>query len=79
MSTDRIGLHQIRVMIPPFDAAGIRAELLFRLSQRLLDVLMALNTDMLAVPCLQLIPDAIGLDGILRHRQSCCYLLIPQP
>ena len=59
MSTDRIGLHQIRVMIPPFDAAGIRAELLFRIPQGLLDGLMALKTDMLAVPCLQFFSDAV--------------------
>jgi len=35
MSTDVVGLHQICMMVPPFDTAGIGAELLPFLTGRL--------------------------------------------
>jgi hypothetical protein len=52
MSTDVVGLHQISVMIPPFDAASIGAELLPLLTCRLRNGLATFQANHLPITCL---------------------------
>ena len=78
MSTDCVGLHQIGVMVPPPDAAGIRAELLPFASSGLVYRLAALKAPLLSVSRHQLMPDAVRFDRTDGKRHTLRYLSIAQ-